>query len=290
MSWAIVADSSCNLRSFAPTAPDTTYHLVPLKIVVDGCEHVDDETLDVERLTERVAASQQATSSACPSAGEWAERFRLADNVIAITISRNLSGSYEAAMLARTLVMDEYVREHGGRVAGKNIHVIDSRASGGKLELIVELLDGFLAEGPCSFEEAVDYAEHLEQTSTVLFSLSHYGNLVKVGRMPKLAGALASRLSIRLLGAASEQGTIRVIGSTRSERSMVERILSSMAEHGFHGGLVYIDHAQNPAGAQRLADAVRERWQDATVRIVGCGGLNAYYAERSGIIIGFEWA
>lgn len=107
MSWALIADSSCNLRGYMPSAPDTIYRFAPLKVNVGGQEYVDDEALDVAELNRRVAAEESATSSACPSVGEWADRFRSADNVIAITISANLSGSYEAAIMARDLVLEE---------------------------------------------------------------------------------------------------------------------------------------------------------------------------------------
>ena len=124
MSWAIVADSSCNLRNYQPQAPDTQFAIAPLKINVGGREFIDDEALDVAELNRVVASEKTASSSACPSVGEWAELFRRADNVIAITISANLSGSYEAACMARELVVGE---------GGHQIHLVNSRAAGVKL-------------------------------------------------------------------------------------------------------------------------------------------------------------
>ena len=87
MTWALIADSSCNLREYRPTAPDCIYAVAPLKIEVAGEEFIDDASLDVEELNRRVAAESTASGSACPSAGEWADLFRGADNVIAVTIS-----------------------------------------------------------------------------------------------------------------------------------------------------------------------------------------------------------
>ena len=193
MSWALIADSSCNLRGYTPSAPDTIYRFAPLKVNVGGQEYVDDEALDVAELNRRVAAEESATSSACPSVGEWADRFRSADNVIAITISANLSGSYEAAIMARDLVLEE----DGSR----NIFIVNSRAAGGKLELLIVALDRYLTEHPdATFNEVTAYICNVEQSSTVLFLLSSYENLAKAGRMPKVAGMLANKLNIRMLG------------------------------------------------------------------------------------------
>ena len=288
MSWAIIADSSCNLRAFTPTATDCAYLCAPLKINVGGEEYVDDADLDVAELNARVAASNEASSSACPSAGEWADLFRSADNVIAVAISSNLSGSYEAALIARNIVMDEYAREHGGVIEGKNIFILDSHAAGGKLEVIVKLLDRYLTGNP-SFDDAVEYAQALEAASQVLYSLSSYENLVKNGRMPRLAGTIASKLNIRMLGTASAQGTIKIVGPTRGEKKMYRKVVETMRDDGYHGGAVFIDHVDNEPAAQALATAIRVTWPEAEIEILPCGGLCSYYAEESGLIIGYEW-
>lgn len=290
MSWAIIADSSCNLREYVPAAPDCAYAFAPLKINVSGEEYIDDVNLDVVELNERVRSESNASGSSCPSAGEWHDLFKLADNVIAITISSNLSGSYDAAQMGRNLVMDEYAREHNGRIDGKNIFVLDSRAAGGKLEVIVRLVDRYLTSNPgATFDEVVAFAKRLQGNSQVLFSLSSYDNLVKNGRMPKLVGALASGLSIRVLGTASEQGTIKVLAPTHGDKKTIKKIFDVMRGDGYRGGLVYIDHVDNEKGALALKTAIEKEWPNAEIEILTCGGLCSYYAEDSGIIIGYEW-
>lgn len=288
MSWAIVADSSCNLRSWKPQAPDTTFVSVPLTIHVGGEEFIDDANLDVAELNRTVAQESQASSSSCPSVGVWAEEFRRADNVVAITISANLSGSYEAANTARTMVLDEFMRDHAGIMTGKNIFILNSRATGGKMELIVELLDRYLTTNP-SFDDVVAYLEKLDAASTVVFSLSSFDNLVKNGRMPRLAGSIASKLNIRMLGTASAEGTIKIVGPTRGEKKMYRKTIEVMASDGYHGGLVYIDHVDNEKSASELKAIIEAQWPQAEVHILPCGGLCSYYAEESGLIIGYEW-
>ena len=281
MSWAIIADSSCNLRDYTPQAPNTLYAYAPLKINVGGTEYSDDANLDVAELNRRVAEEKSASSSACPSAGEWAELFRSAENVIAITISANLSGSFEAASMARDLVQEE---------GGHRIHLVNSRAAGGKLEMLVILLDRYLTVHPeATFEEACAYIDGIEQCSTVLFSLSSYENLTKSGRMPKMAGILANKLSIRVLGTASEEGTIKIVAPTRGQKKMVAKVVQTMEADGYKGGLVCMDHVDNEAGCQEIAAAITAKWPEAEIMIMPCGGLCSYYAEAKGIIIGYDW-
>lgn len=289
MSWAIIADSSCNLRGFHPSAPNCAFAIAPLKIEVAGCEFVDNEQLDVNELNRLVAKEPSASGSACPSAGEWAELFGLADNVIAITISSNLSGSYDAAQMGRTVAMDEYIRSHAGSIEGKNIQVLDSKAAGGPLEIVVRLIDRYLTDNPDSaFSEVSKYAQHVIDSSQVLFSLSSYDNLVKSGRMPKYVGSVASSLSIRVLGMASPQGTIKILAPTHGDKKTYKKIVETMTSDGFHGGMVYIDHVDNAQAAENLSNAILKTWPTSEINIVPCGGLCSYYAERSGLIIGYE--
>ncbi len=76
MSWALISDSSCNLRDWQPTAPHTTFAFAPLKIRVGEREFVDDLSLDVHELNVAIQSESSASSSACPSVGEWAELFQ----------------------------------------------------------------------------------------------------------------------------------------------------------------------------------------------------------------------
>lgn len=281
MSWAIIADSSCNLRDYKPAAPDAVYRFAPLKINVGGVEYVDDAHLDVTELNRRVAEETEASSSSCPSVGEWAELFRSADNVVAITISANLSGSFEAAAMARDIVLEEGPR---------NIHLVNSRAAGGKLELLVLETDRYLTDHPeASFDEVCSHIDAIEQNSTVLFSLSSYENLTKSGRMPKMAGMLANKLSIRILGCASDEGTIKIVAPTRGQKKMFDKVVQTMESDGYSGGVVYIDHVENEPAAKSLGEKIVQRWPDAEICVLPCGGLCSYYAEREGLIIGFGW-
>ena len=219
MSWALISDSSCNLRDWQPTAPHTTFAFAPLKIRVGEREFVDDLSLDVHELN----CAVQAESSA-----------------------------------------------------------------GGKMDLIFLLFDRYLASNPdVSFEDACAYFDSLEQNSKILFSLCNYENLAKAGRIPKAAGVIANKLNIRILGTASEAGKIELVGHTRGEKKMLTKIVDTMEAEGFTGGKVIIDHVENEAGAQALADRIVERWPGSKPIVMPCNGLDSYYAEMHGLIIGY---
>lgn len=281
MSWAIVSDSSNNLRDFKPQAHDAVYAFAPLKINVGATEINDTDELDINDYFCVIEASEDATSTACPSVGEWKQLFELADNIIAVPISSNLSGSLAAAETARKLVLD---------TAEKNIHIVDSHAAGGKLELIVMLIDRYLSNNPsASFSDVCAFADNLEANSQVLYSLSDYTNLTKAGRMPKMAGLVANKLNIRMLGTATPEGTMKIVGPARGEKKMCKKIVGVMEADGFTGGEVFIDHVKNEAGARYLANAIEDKWPDSICHVLPCRALCSFYAENDGLIIGYGW-
>lgn len=216
MSWALVSDSSCNLRDWQPSAPDTIYRFAPLKIRVGEQEYVDDLSLDINAFNQVIFNETTASSTSCSSVGEWAELFRLADKTICMPISEIVSGSFNAAATARDMVLAEDPQ--------RQIHLVNSRGAGAKLDLIFILFDRYLKSNPnVSFEEACGYFEELEAHSKLLFNLCNYENLAKSGRMPKVAGLVANKLNIRLLGTATEKGEIKVIGPARGEKRCSRR-------------------------------------------------------------------
>lgn len=282
MSWALVSDSSCNLRDWQPSAPDTIYRFAPLKIRVGEQEYIDDLSLDVDAFNEVIFNETTASSSSCPSVGEWAELFRLTDKTICMPISEAVSGSYNAAATARDMVLAE--EPH------RQIHLVNSRGTGAKLDLIFILFDRYLKNNPnISFENACAYFDQLERHTQLLFNLCNYDNLAKSGRMPKAAGLIANKLNIRLLGTTTEKGEIKVLGPIRGEKKMFKKILAALEQAGFTGGNFVINHVNNLAGAEALADHIIMRWPDSNPIILPCSGLCSYYAEMNGMIIGFGW-
>ena len=97
MEYRIVSDSSSNCFHM----DGISYTTVPLKIVTQAREYVDDENLDIKGMTDDLAVYHGKSGSACPGVGDWIDAFGDADRVFCITITRNLSGSYNSAMVAK---------------------------------------------------------------------------------------------------------------------------------------------------------------------------------------------
>ena len=279
MAWMIVSDSSCEIRELERPAAGVQFALVPFKIRIGEREYVDLPTLNVPHMLQAMTDYNGASTSACPSPEEWAEYFLQADNIIAITISSNLSGSYNSAMVAREMVLESHPE--------KRIHVLDSLSTGGEMALAIWKANDLVASG-LPFDEVVREWEIWFQGRQVLFALASFDNLVKNGRLSRLAGFMAGVMNMRAVGRGSEEGKLEMLHKTRGETRMLALLLEEMDHRGYQGlEPAVISHCQNEKAALMLKNGIEKKWPGAKVVVLPCSGLTSFYAETGGIIVGY---
>lgn len=274
MKYKIVSDSSSNL--FA--RDKVLYATTPLKIISSEKEYIDDAALNVRGMVDDLKTVKGVVRTSCPNTGEWIEAFEGADCVFAITITSNLSGCYNAAMLAK----EQYIQDH----PEVKIHVIDSYSTGGEMQLMIEKLEELIEEGK-PFEEIAKEVEAYKDTTHLIFSLQSLTNLARNGRVNSAVAAIAGVLGIRIVGAATE-GVLDPKHKVRGEKKALATIYSDMKENGYNGGKVRINHCFNIESAEILKEKVLADFPEADIEIIPCSALCSFYAEEGGLIIGYE--
>ncbi len=275
MNIKIVSDSSSNIY----TLPDVPYTSVPLKILLPDQEYVDDRELDVANMVASIKASHTAATTSCPNISDWLDAFGDSENVIAITITSQLSGSYNAALQAA----GDFKRADSKR----HIYVLDTLSAGPELQLIIEKLRDLVLQ-ELSFEEIRREIREYHKHTHLLFALKSLDNLAKNGRCSTALAKMAGVLGIRVVGRASSQGTLEPIAKPRGEHKALEAILSEMARSGFRGGKVRIAHTFNLTTAETLRTMILDCFPGSDVEILPCGGLCSYYADLGGLLVGYE--
>ena len=274
MIFKIVSDSSSNLLSYNKT----DYTTVPLKIISSEKEYIDDANLDVEGMVEDLKTVKGIVKTSCPNTGEWLDSFEGADCIFAITLTSNLSGCYNAAMLAK----EQFISEH----PDVKICVIDSYSTGGEMQLIIEKLSELITNGK-SFEEIEKEITEYKDTTHLQFSLQSLTNLARNGRVNPAVAKIAGVLGIRVVGAAVE-GVLDPAHKVRGEKKALSTIYSDMKLSGYNGGKVRINHCLNLESANLLKDKILSEFPSADVSIIPCTALCSVYAEEGGLIIGYE--
>ncbi|WP_105151516.1 DegV family protein [Streptococcus suis] len=277
--WKIVVDSGCDYRQLKNLAPDTEFISVPLTIQVGDQAFVDDANLDIDHMMEAMEASKSAAGSACPSPQAYQAAFEGAENIIVMTITGGLSGSFNAARVAR----DMYVEEH----PEVNIHLIDSLSAGGEMDLIVDEINRLITTG-MEFEELVQAITTYQENSKLLFVLAKVDNLVKNGRLSKLVGTVVGLLNIRMVGEASSEGKLELLQKARGHKKSVTAAFEEMKKAGYDGGRIVMAHRNNAKFFQQFSELVKASFPTAVIDEVATSGLCSFYAEEGGLLMGYE--
>ena len=281
MKWNIVTDSSCDMFGLDKDYENIVFSSVPFTISVGDENFIDDQNLDVDGMIDSIEACAQASHTACPSPHAWLEKFEQEGNVIAITISSKLSGSYNSACAAKDMVLENQ--------PDKKIAVIDARSTGPEMVLLVKKICEIIESG-ADFDTVVSKAELYSNHTHIVFALSSFNNLVKNGRMSKIVGFVANKLGFWGIGIGSKQGTIEIKQKIRGSKKALDAIIDDIKERGYNCGKVVISHCRNAEFAESVKSAIQSVWDKAEVKIVHARGLCSYYAEKGGILLGCECA
>lgn len=271
----LVADSSINLQSFE----GFDYACVPMKIAAGETEYVDTPDLDLQKMLKELKEYKGKSGTACPSVGDWLDAFGDADEVLGVTITSNLSGCYNASQVAA----NQYMKKH----PDAKVFILDSLSTGPEMHLILEEYARLIGEG-LAFEEIVERIQQYMKKTHLLFALSSLSNFAKNGRVSPAVAAAVGLLNIRIVGKASDEGTLQPMHKCRGEKRAMAQLVTSMEELGFTGGTVHLSHTFNPEMAQKFAEILKEKYPDVTVTIRPNLGLCSYYAEEGSLLVGFE--
>ncbi|VTS44563.1 DegV family protein [Streptococcus dysgalactiae] len=279
MTWKIVTDSGCDLRSLKSQSKELQFERVPLTLQIGTEIFRDDDGLDIDNMMATMYQSSKAATSSCPSPDAFLQAYKGVDNVIAVTITGTLSGSHNSARLAKNDLLEDY--------PNANIHVIDSLSASGEVDLIVLELERLINLG-LSFEEVVERITAYQEKTRLIFVLAKVDNLVKNGRLNKLVGKVVGLLNIRMVGQASREGTLELLQKARGQKKAVSALVEEIQKAGYKGGKVYIAHANNPKICEQISEKIKAIYPDAVIQTGRTSGLCSFYAEDEGILMGYE--
>ena len=277
MSYKIVVDSCGELTE--AMKQDGHFHTASLSMEVDGVRIVDDETFDQLEFLKKVAASPECPKSSCPSPEEYMQSFKgEEEHVYAVTLSAELSGSYNSAELGRNLYLEE--------VGEKDIHVFNSRtASVGETLIAMKIQE--CEEAGMSFQEVVDTVEAYIDSQITYFVLETLDTLKKNGRLTGLKALVASALNIKPVMGSTPEGVICQLGQARG----IKRALAKMVDYAMEGrsGKVNktlgIAHCNCPERAEEVRRLLMDKAEFDSYIIVNTAGISTMYANDGGIIV-----
>ncbi len=270
----IIVDSCCDVTEELKKKYDMVS--VPLTITLGDRSVVDDATLDMDDLLRDMKACTGKVGSAAPSPGLYQEAFQDAGECYAVTLSSNLSASYQSARI-------------GAEMSGnEDVHVFDSKsAATGEVLLSVKI--GEMLRAGLNKTAIIPAIERFISQMKTYFVLESLDNLVKNGRLHKITARLISVIGIRPIMGADGDGNIALFSHARGEKQIVEKLANTVAESGreTEDACMVIAHCNNLRLAEKLKDVIKSRYHFRDILIVPTRGISTVYANDKGIIISY---
>ena len=255
------------------------FETASLSMEVGGVRIIDDDTFDQADFLRRVAASPECPKSSCPSPEEYMESYHCeAERVYAVTLSAELSGSYNSAELGKKLYKEEY--------GEKDIYIFNSRsASVGETLIAMKIQE--CEDSGMSFQEVIDTVEQYIAGQNTYFVLENLDTLRKNGRLTGIKAIVASALNIKPVMGAKPEGIICQLGQARG----MKRALAKMADHIIEDlenpkeKILAISHCNCEERALEVQRMLLEKINVRSSFIIDTAGISTMYASDGGIIV-----
>lgn len=275
--YKIIIDSCGELSQVMKM--DGHFASVPLTLQVEDTEIIDDASFDQADFLARVAASEQSPKSACPSPDAYMQAMDgPEEHVYVITLSSQLSGSYNSACLARDLYLEEN--------EDKKICVIDSKsASVG--ETLIGLQIALMEKAHTPFDEIAEKIRAYVQNQHTFFVLESLETLRKAGRLSDLKAKIANTLNIKPIMGSTEEGSIQQLAQARGMGKALDRMVQSMLEvtKNCEDKVLAISHCNCKERALLLKEKIEKVANFKEILIVDTAGVSSMYANNGGIIM-----
>lgn len=278
MSYKIIVDSCTDLTD--NMRKDGHFHVVSLTLQVGEESIVDDITFDQARFLKLVSESPTAPKSSCPSPDAYMELFKGEEDIYVVTLSANLSGSFNSAEVARKLYLEE--NPH------KNIEIFNSCSASVGQTLIALKIQEYAGRG-MSFAEVTGLVHRFREGLSTKFVLENLDTLRKSGRLTGLKAIISSVLNIKPVMYGTSDGNINKLDQARGIQKALGVMVESVEKDvkNPEERIFAIAHCNNFIRAQYVKEEILKRVPFKDCIIVQTAGVSTMYAGDGGIIISY---
>ena len=273
---AVITDSAADLPAARLAASGVAW--VPVRISVDGVDHLDKIGLGAPELYRLMRDQDAVPRTSQPPAGDFRRQFQHAlshhDEAVYVGLSAALSGTCQAAQAA---------------ARGQRVVTVDSRNVACGLGLLVETAGHWAEQGLDAAAIAARLAVLLPRVRTfgVLRDLTY---AVRGGRVPRAALPLTRWLKLAPVLASHADGRLHLGGALRAGAGLPTRFAAWLARRvpRTDAARVLVGHCDNPREAAQLATALAARFHLAIVPdVVEAGAAIGAHAGPGTLVVGF---
>lgn len=277
MSYKIIVDSCGELPENMKKDPH--FESVPLSMQVDNFNIIDDDTFDQKDFLKKLRESPNGPKSACPSPERYMEAYKGdAENIYVVTLSEQLSGSYNSAELGKTLYLENN--------PPKKIKVFNSKSASVGETLVAMKIEELEKAGQ-TFERIVELVDKYVEEMKTYFVLETLETLRKNGRLTGIKAFVASALNIKPVMGATQEGAIYQIDQARGMKKALTKMISAIENktQNCEEKILGIAHCNCLERAMYVKDELKKRCNFKDIFIIDTAGISTMYANDGGIIV-----
>lgn len=270
MNIRIVTDS-CVDHNKGVFGHEENMERVPFKIIIENEEMIN-KNIDLEELREKMKATKNKITTACPSPHEFLEAFKKCKENFVITISEKLSGSHNSAVLAANMFKEE--------VEDAFVHIFDCKTATAGASLVTLKLKTMIEEKVEKNKIIEDINNYIDQIKTFLVPVK-LDNLAKNGRISSKKAFVGSLLQVTPIMCDNGDGEIILKEQVRGRKKAFNRLLEIIGEEceNFEERILAISHVNSEDRALKLKEEILSRYNFKKVLIFEGGGLTTIYAD-----------
>ncbi len=273
----IITDSTSDIS--LELAKEMNIEIVPLIVRVDGHEYKDRVELSPEEFYKRLEEKDLTPSTSQPSPQDFLKVYEKAkeagDEILVITLSAEVSGTYQSAMIAKDLL--EYDK----------IQVINSANATFGLRIIIEKALQLRNEGK-TLEEIVSILEEYKEKVHIFALVDTLEYFYKGGRLSKTSATVGTLLKFKPVVGIKE-GKLELFANCRGTRKSISKIIELIHETGDIDlqEPVCIGYTGNDEGLDKFEDLLKEEFHfDKAIHGI-VGPVIGSHAGPGGRIIAF---
>ncbi len=257
-------------------------HVIPTPVVIDEVDYFDGKTIQTKEFYGILDDIKRDVKTYHINPDMFTEAFtpyaQAGDSVIYLCFSTGIAGTYNAANIAKSNLVEDY--------PDFDLTIIDSKCASVGFGLVVDKLITMLEKG-ASKEEIIEAADYYISHIHHVFTVQTLAYLIKGGRLTKFKGTIAETLDMKPVLIVDEAGALSVIKTVRGRKKSLRYMLEYAKENGYQleNQTVAICHGEDEEGLAFMQNLVQEEFNPKAIMIsvVGC----AIGAHTGRGIIGF---
>ncbi|MEC0371896.1 DegV family protein [Paenibacillus chibensis] len=261
----IVTDSTSDIPEELVSKYDI--HVVPLRLMFGEETFQDGVDISAEVFYKRLVQSEQLPTTSQASPADYMQVYENimtlhpGSPIISIHISSGLSGTYQSAVLAKSLMEDP-----------PEITVVDSKSASYGFGLLVVQAARLAAEGQ-SADEILASIEQMRQQRKLYFLVDTLEYLQKGGRIGKAAAIIGNLLNIKPILSIDEDGIIYAVEKVRGRKKAITRMIERFQEDlgGIRNINVAVGHTADPASADPVLEELSRHYSLEEVVLTNVG-------------------